>query len=177
MSAAKVLAVARARLAPVQGALVLSIMPPPVQGIGNAGGFKMMVQDRGGSGSKALERAAQALTAAANKDPAIAGVFTLFNTRTPSVYADIDRERAEKLSLDPSTVFSALQLYLGSKYINDFNYLGRTYEVIAEADAQFRRDQCGYRAAAAAQRDRRHGAAGQRGAVREHHRAIPGAAL
>jgi multidrug efflux pump subunit AcrB len=115
-------------------------MPPPVQGIGNAGGFKMMVQDRNGAGSQALEAAAQTLVAAANKDPAIAGAFTLFNTRTPSVYADIDRERAEKLSLDPATVFSALQLYLGSSYINDFNYLGRTYEVIAEADAPFRRN-------------------------------------
>jgi hydrophobe/amphiphile efflux-1 (HAE1) family protein len=139
LSAGTILASLRARLAPIQGAMVLSIMPPPVQGIGNAGGFKMMVQDRGGAGSQALERAAQMLTAAANKDPAIAGAFTLFNTRTPSVYADIDRERAEKLGLDPATVFSAMQLYLGSTYINDFNYLGRTYEVIAEADAPFRR--------------------------------------
>jgi HAE1 family hydrophobic/amphiphilic exporter-1 len=139
LSAGKILNALRARLASVQGALVLSIMPPPVQGIGNAGGFKMMVQDRGGAGSQALEKAAQAVVAAANQDPAIGGAFTLFNTRTPSVYADIDRERAEKLSLDPATVFSALQLYLGSTYINDFNYLGRTYEVIAEADAPFRR--------------------------------------
>jgi HAE1 family hydrophobic/amphiphilic exporter-1 len=139
LSAGRILNDLRARLSTVQGALVLSIMPPPVQGIGNAGGFKMMVQDRAGAGSAKLEQAAQALTAAANQDPAIAGAFTLFNTRTPSVYADIDRERAEKLSLDPATVFSALQLYLGSTYINDFNYLGRTYEVIAEADAPFRR--------------------------------------
>jgi HAE1 family hydrophobic/amphiphilic exporter-1 len=140
LSAGKILSALRMRLSTVQGALVLSIMPPPVQGIGNAGGFKMMVQDRNGAGSQALEAAAQTLVAAANKDPAIAGAFTLFNTRTPSVYADIDRERAEKLSLDPATVFSALQLYLGSSYINDFNYLGRTYEVIAEADAPFRRN-------------------------------------
>jgi len=139
LSADKILNSLRMRLSTVQGALVLSIMPPPVQGIGNAGGFKMMVQDRNGAGSQALEAAAQTLVAAANKDPAIAGAFTLFNTRTPSVYADIDRERAEKLSLDPATVFSALQLYLGSSYINDFNYLGRTYQVIAEADAPFRR--------------------------------------
>jgi HAE1 family hydrophobic/amphiphilic exporter-1 len=139
LTAQRILGELRARLSVVQGALVLSIMPPPVQGIGNAGGFKMMVQDRGGAGSRALEQAAQMLSAAANQDPAIAGAFTLFNTRTPSVYADIDRERAEKLSVDPATVFSALQLYLGSTYINDFNYLGRTYEVIAQADAPFRR--------------------------------------
>ena len=139
LSAERILGELRARLSVVRGAMVLSIMPPPVQGIGNAGGFKMMVQDRTGAGSKALEAAAQALVAAANKDPAIGGAFTLFGTRTPSVYADIDRVRAEKLGLDPATVFSALQLYMGSTYINDFNFLGRTFEVVAQADAPFRR--------------------------------------
>ncbi len=138
LSAQRILGELRQRLGAVQGALVLSIMPPPVQGIGSAGGFKMMVQDRSGAGSQALEAAAQSLVAAANQDPAIGGAFTLFSTRTPSIYADIDRERAEKLGLDPTAVFSALQLYLGSTYINDFNYLGRTYEVIAQADAPFR---------------------------------------
>ncbi len=73
--------------------------------------------------------------AAANRSPEFAGVFTLFSTRTPSVFADIDRERAEKLGLTPAAVFDALQVYLGSTYINDFNYLGRTYEVVAQADA------------------------------------------
>ena len=139
LTAEHILGELRARLSVVRGAFVLSIMPPPVQGIGNAGGFKMMVQDRTGAGSKALEAAAQALVAAANKDPAIGGAFTLFGTRTPSVYADIDRVRAEKLGLDPATVFSALQLYMGSTYINDFNFLGRTFEVVAQADAPFRR--------------------------------------
>ncbi len=139
LSAQHILGELRRRLSVVQGAVVLSIMPPPVQGIGNAGGFKMMVQDRSGVGSQALEAAAQKLVAAANKDPAIGGAFTLFSTHTPSVYADIDRERAEKLGLDPATVFSALQLYMGSTYINDFNYLGRTFEVVAQADGPYRR--------------------------------------
>jgi multidrug efflux pump subunit AcrB len=119
---------------------VLTIPPPPVQGIGNAGGFKMMLQDRGGLGSEALSKAAQTLVAAANKDPSFAGVFTLFGTRSPSVYADIDREKAEKVGLTPTDVFNTLQLYLGSQYVNDFNYLGRTYEVIAQADGNFRQD-------------------------------------
>ena len=139
LSAEHILADLRRRLSVVQGALVLSIMPPPVQGIGSAGGFKMMVQDRAGLGSQALEAAAQKLVGAANHDPAIAGAFTLFSTRTPSVYADIDRERAERLQLDPATVFSALQLYMGSTYINDFNYLGRTFQVVAQADGPYRR--------------------------------------
>ena len=138
LTAPKILASLRARTAGIQSAVVFSIAPPPVQGIGNAGGFKMMIEDRGNVGSQALEKAALAVTAAANQDPALAGVFTLFNTRTPSVYADIDRERAEKLGVTPHDVFSTMQTYLGSTYINDFNYLGRTYEVIAQADGAYR---------------------------------------
>ncbi len=130
----------RRRLSAIQGAFVLAIAPPPVQGIGSAGGFKMMVQDRAGHGADALAAAANALTAAANQQPEFAGVFTLFNTRTPSVFTDIDRERAEKVGLTPADVFDTLQVYLGSAYINDFNYLGRTYEVVAQADGQYRRN-------------------------------------
>ncbi len=130
----------RRRLSAIQGAFVLAIAPPPVQGIGSAGGFKMMIQDRAGHGADALAAAANALVAAANKQPEFAGVFTLFNTRTPSVFTDIDREKAEKLGLTPADVFDTLQDYLGSAYINDFNYLGRTYEVIAQADGQYRRN-------------------------------------
>jgi hydrophobe/amphiphile efflux-1 (HAE1) family protein len=140
LTAATVLADLRRRLSVIQDAYVLTIPPPPVQGIGNAGGFKMMLQDRAGLGSDALAQAAQKLVAAANKDPSFAGVFTLFGTRAPSIYADIDREKAEKVGLTPTDVFSTLQVYLGSQYVNDFNYLGRTYQVIAQADGGFRQD-------------------------------------
>jgi hydrophobe/amphiphile efflux-1 (HAE1) family protein len=140
LTATSVLADLRKRLSVIQEAYVLTIPPPPVQGIGNAGGFKMMLQDRAGLGSEALSKAAQALVAAANKDPTFAGVFTLFGTRSPSVYADIDREKAEKVGLTPTDVFNTLQVYLGSQYVNDFNYLGRTYQVIAQADGSFRQD-------------------------------------
>jgi hydrophobe/amphiphile efflux-1 (HAE1) family protein len=140
VTAATVLADLRKRLSVIQDAYVLTIPPPPVQGIGNAGGFKMMLQDRAGLGSEVLARAAQTLVAAANRDPDFAGVFTLFSTRSPSIYTDIDREKAEKVGLTPTDVFSTLQVYLGSQYVNDFNYLGRTYEVIAQADGSFRRD-------------------------------------
>jgi multidrug efflux pump subunit AcrB len=120
---------------------VLTIPPPPVQGIGNSGGFKMMLEDRAGLGTQALVSATNALVAAANKDPSFAGVFTLLNAGSPSVYADIDRLKAEKVGLTPTDVFDTLQVYLGSQYVNDFNFLGRTYEVIAQADSRFRRDQ------------------------------------
>ncbi len=130
----------RKRLSVIQDAYVLTIPPPPVQGLGTAGGFKLMLQDRAGLGSDALARAAQTLVAAANKEPSFAGVFTLFGTRAPSIYTDIDREKAEKVGLTPTDVFSTLQVYLGSQYVNDFNYLGRTYQVITQADGSFRRD-------------------------------------
>ena len=140
VTANTVLADLTARLSVIQDARVLTIPPPPVQGIGSAGGFKMMLEDRAGLGSEALVRAANDLAAAANKDPHFAGVFTLFNSGAPSVYADVDRVKAEKVGLTPTDVFSTLQVYLGSQYVNDFNLLGRTYEVVVQADGDFRRN-------------------------------------
>jgi hydrophobe/amphiphile efflux-1 (HAE1) family protein len=141
ITANSVLADLRKRLSVIQDAYVLTIPPPPVQGIGNSGGFKMMLEDRAGLGTQALVDATNALVGAANRDPSFAGVFTLLNAGSPSVYADIDRLKAEKVGLTPTDVFNTLQVYLGSQYVNDFNFLGRTYEVIAQADGRFRRDQ------------------------------------
>lgn len=138
VTAETVLADLRKRLSAIKGAYVLTIPPPPVQGLGNSGGFKMMIEDRAGLGPQALVKAAKDLVAAANKDPAFAGAFTLFNAGAPSIYADIDRLKAEKVGLTPTDVFTTLQVYLGSQYVNDFNYLGRTFEVIAQADGAFR---------------------------------------
>src|SRR4030088_2773108 len=95
VNAATMLAAVRKRLAGVNDAFVLVINPPPVQGLGAAGGFKMMVEDRNNLGPQALARATDALVAAANKDPALAGIFTLYNAGSPSLYADIDRLKAE----------------------------------------------------------------------------------
>ena len=138
VTAASMLAKLRQSLSVIKEAHVLVIQPPPVQGLGSAGGFKMLLEDREGLGSEALVHAANALISAANKDPVFAGVFTLFNAGAPSVYADIDRLKAEKVGLTPTDVFSTLQVYLGSQYVNDFNYLGRTYQVIVQADGRFR---------------------------------------
>jgi hydrophobe/amphiphile efflux-1 (HAE1) family protein len=139
VTANTVLADLRTRLSVIKDAYVLTIPPPPVQGLGSAGGFKIMLEDRAGLGSDALVKAAHELVAAANKDPTFAGVFTLFNTGSPSVYADIDRLKAEKVGLTPTDVFSTLQVYLGGQYVNDFNYLGRSYQVRVQADGDFRR--------------------------------------
>jgi hydrophobe/amphiphile efflux-1 (HAE1) family protein len=140
LSADHILSDLRKRLAEVQDAFIITISPPPVRGIGTAGGFKMMVQDKRGRGLPALEAATQDIVTAANQTPGFVGVFSLFNTRTPKVYADIDRVRAEMLEVPANRVFETLQVYLGSAYVNDFNYLGRTYRVTAQADAPFRAD-------------------------------------
>ena len=129
----------RKRLSVIKDAHVLTIPPPPVQGLGSAGGFKLMLEDRAGLGSDALRQGSKGSRRAANKDPTFAGVFTLFNAGSPSVYADIDRLKAEKVGLTPTDVFSTLQVYLGSQYVNDFNYLGRAYQVMVQADGEFRR--------------------------------------
>jgi HAE1 family hydrophobic/amphiphilic exporter-1 len=138
LSSPAILAALRQRLSVIQDAFVIVLAPPPVSGIGNSGGFKMMLQDQQDLGPTALADAAQDLAAAANATPGLAGVFTQFSAGTPSIYADIDRVKAEKLGVSPDKVFEALQVYLGSAYINDFNYLGRTYEVVAQADGRFR---------------------------------------
>ncbi len=117
---------------------IITIVPPPVRGIGNGGGFKMMIQDRKNNGLEALSKATQELAMAANQDPALTNVFSVFNTATPQLFLDIDRVKAEKLGVPITEVFRALEIYLGSAYVNDFNYLGRTYRVTAQADAPYR---------------------------------------
>jgi HAE1 family hydrophobic/amphiphilic exporter-1 len=138
LSADRILADLRKRLGALEEAFIIVIPPPPVRGIGTAGGFKMMVQDKRGRGLQALEAATQDLVRAANQTPGLVGVFSLFNTRTPKLYADIDRVKAEMLGVPADNVFNALEVYLGSVYVNDFNYLGRTYQVTAQAQGQFR---------------------------------------
>jgi hydrophobe/amphiphile efflux-1 (HAE1) family protein len=138
-TAAEMLVKMREKFADYKKAYLIVINPPAVQGLGAAGGFKMMIQDREGLGPQALAKATNDLVAAANKDKTFAGVFTLFNAGAPSLYADIDRLKAEKVGLTPTDVFSTIQLYLGSQYVNDFNYLGRTYPVFAQGDAEFRK--------------------------------------
>ena len=124
----------------IQEAAVLVILPPPVAGIGNAGGFRMMVEDRSGRGSQALQEAVGAMMAKAAQTKGVAQVFSLFDTRTPQLYLEIDRTKAQLLGVRTPEVFSALQMYLGSSYVNDFNLFGRTFRVIAQAQSDYRAD-------------------------------------
>jgi hydrophobe/amphiphile efflux-1 (HAE1) family protein len=128
------------RYAAIQDGLIVVIQPPPVSGIGTAGGFRMMVEDRGGRGSQALQSAVVAMTGRAAQTPGLMQVFSLFDTSTPQLYLDIDRTKAQLLGINVVDVFSALQVYLGSAYVNDFNLLGRTFRVMAQADADYRND-------------------------------------
>ena len=128
------------RLGEIQEALVLVIAPPPVQGIGNAGGVRMMVEDRAGHGPQALQAAVDALVERARQTPGLMQVFTLFETSTPQVYLEIDRTKAQMLGVSAPDVFAALQIYIGSSYVNDFNLFGRTFRVTAQADAPYRID-------------------------------------
>ena len=130
----------RAALADMDEAFVFVIPPPVIQGVGNGGGYRMIVQDRSGAGYQSLEQAAQQLIGQAHQEKGLANVFTLFNTATPRVYADVDRAKADMLGVPAARVFEALQVYLGSVYVNDFNLLGRTFRVTAQADAPYRDD-------------------------------------
>lgn len=120
---------------------VFMVAPPTVSGLGSGSGFVMMVQDRSGAGYAALEGAGGAMMgAAAQQGDFVSQVYTTFNTGTPRVQADIDRDRAQLLGVQPGQVYDALGTYIGSTYVNDFNMLGRTYRVTAQAEPRSRDD-------------------------------------
>jgi HAE1 family hydrophobic/amphiphilic exporter-1 len=129
-------------LAAIPGAAIRILPPPPVRGIGTQGGVKMIVENRSGAAEyRQLEQVAQQLVEAFSKDASISGSYETFNTNTPRIYAEIDRVKAEYLGVSDASVFDTLQTFLGSTYIDDFNYLNHTYEVYAQADAPFRQDE------------------------------------
>ena len=134
----RILGELRGSFAAYQDAFILVVPPPPVNGVGNAGGFKGYVQDRAGIGYEALEAQAWALANNANAADAATSAFTIFNTRTPQLFTDIDRVKAEQLGVSIEDVFATLEVYLGSAYVNDFNAFGRTFRVTAQAEAEFR---------------------------------------
>jgi multidrug efflux pump len=126
------------KYAGVKDAFIAIFPPPPVQGLGTIGGFKLQVEDRTDTGYEALNTAMQAVVAKARQAPELAGIFTSYEINVPQLYADLDRTKARQLGVDVQDVFAAMQIYLGSLYVNDFNKFGRTYEIIAQADKEFR---------------------------------------
>jgi multidrug efflux pump len=126
------------RLGAIQDAFIMVFPPPPVNGLGTIGGFKLMVEDRGNVGFDKLYAAVKALQMKAWQDPRLAGVFSGFQINVPQLYADVDRAKAKQLGVPLATIYQTLQINLGSLYVNDFNQFGRTYQVRVQADAPFR---------------------------------------
>ncbi|KQV83791.1 efflux RND transporter permease subunit [Rhizobium sp. Root1220] len=122
----------------IQDAFIAMFPPPPVNGLGTTGGFKMQLEDRAGLGYQALDEANKAMIAKAYQTPELTGIFSSYQINVPQLYADLDREKAEQLGVPVTNVFETLQIYLGSLYVNDFNAFGRTYSVRVQADAKFR---------------------------------------
>jgi multidrug efflux pump len=134
-----ILARLRARLTgEIPEAQVLVFGPPAVRGLGNAGGFKLMVKSTGDVNYDALQAQADNLAAKGNQQPGLVGLFNGFRARTPQLYVDVDRKKVKTMGVALNDVFDALQAYLGSYYVNDFNRFGRTWQVNIQADAGFR---------------------------------------
>jgi hydrophobe/amphiphile efflux-1 (HAE1) family protein len=140
LTAAKITSDLRRRLSVIEGAFIIVIPPPSIPGIGTGGGFTMRIQDRQGRGSQLLASATDELVAAARRAPGLTSVFSPYTANTPQVFVDIDRIKAQKLGVPIQNVTDAVETYFGSTYVNDFNILGRTYHVTAQADLPFRKE-------------------------------------
>ncbi len=140
LTANHIIADLRKRVQQVQGAFILVLPPPPIRGIGTAGGFAMRVEDRGGRGTSILEKATKDLALAANHTPGLTSVYSPFYADVPELFVDVDRTKAQMLKVPVGNIFEALEVYLGSSYVNDFNLLSRTFRVTAQADAPYRID-------------------------------------
>ncbi|QFU06371.1 Efflux pump membrane transporter BepE (plasmid) [Pseudoalteromonas sp. THAF3] len=138
MSAHAIAAQLNQRFAAIDEAYVAVFPPPPIQGLGTTGGFKLQLEDRANKGFEALFSALQKVIAEARQQPELTGLYSSFRIQVPQMNIDIDREQALLQGIPLNEVFDALQVYLGSLYVNDFNVFGRTYQVTAQADADYR---------------------------------------
>ena len=138
MSAAAIAGELNKRFASIQDAFIAVFPAPPVIGLGTLGGFKLQVEDRGDLGEAALFQAVNAAVTKAYQTPALAGVFSSYQINVPQLNVNVDRNKVKQQNVKLSDVFNTMQVYLGSLYVNDFNKFGRTYQVVAQADAPFR---------------------------------------
>jgi multidrug efflux pump len=138
LSAGAIAGALNQKFAGIQDAYIAVFPPPPVIGLGMLGGFKLNVQDRQNRGAEALYAAVQDALGKAWKDPSLAGVFSSYQINVPQLDVDVDRLKAKRQGVKLTDVFQTLQVNLGSLYVNDFNRFGRTYRVVAQADAPFR---------------------------------------
>jgi multidrug efflux pump len=133
-------AVLRQRLAEeIEEAVVEVFGAPPIEGLGTAGGFKLVIEDRSDLGTLQLQQAADQLAQRASEQPEFRGIAAPFQANTPWLYLDIDRAQAKSLGVPTSEIFNTLQVFLGSYYVNDFNRFGRTWQVNVQADPEYRK--------------------------------------
>jgi hydrophobic/amphiphilic exporter-1 (mainly G- bacteria), HAE1 family len=138
LSQERILANLRQELGALQQAEFAVLVPPPISGLGQSGGFQMMVEDRQSVGLAVLEESSLELIRAARAQSSLRGVATTFNARSPQLFLDIDRTKAESLNVPLGNVFNTLQAYLGSAYVNLFNKFNQTYQVYVQAAADYR---------------------------------------
>ncbi|MFL4453818.1 multidrug efflux RND transporter permease subunit SdeB [Serratia marcescens] len=137
-TAAQINAEINARISQIQEGFAFSIMPPPILGIGQGSGYSLYVQDRAGLGYGALQTAINTMSGAIMQTPGMGFPISSYQANVPQLDAKIDRDKAKAQGVPLNALFSTLQTYLGSSYINDFNRYGRTWKVMAQADGQFR---------------------------------------
>jgi len=140
LSADAIAARLNAQFAGIQDAYIAIFPPPPVNGLGTIGGFRMQIEDRGDLGFEEMFKQTQNIIAASQKTPELAHLFTSYQVSVPQFDADVDREKAKSEGIDLGDVFQTMQAYLGSLYVNDFNRFGRTYQVNVSAEPSFRHE-------------------------------------
>ena len=140
MSAGAIAMAMNMQFSQIQDAFIAIFPPPPVQGLGTIGGFKLQIEDRANLGADELYKQLQNVIAKASKRPELAGVFSGFQVNVPQIDLDVDREKAKAAGVPLQNIYDTLQMYLGSLYVNDFNRFGRTYQVNAQAEPGFRLD-------------------------------------
>lgn len=128
----------QAEFSKIKDASIFIFPPPPVQGLGTIGGFKLQIEDKTDLGYEAVDSVLKQIVAKANHTPQLLGVFSSYKNNSPELFVNLDRTKTRQLGVDVQDVFTTLQVYLGSLYVNDFNKFGRTYQVIVQADNQFR---------------------------------------
>ena len=138
LSAGAIAGTLNQRFGAIQDAFIAIFPPPPVQGLGTIGGFRLQVEDRGSLGFEELYRQTQNLVAKGNATPGLHGLFSSFQINVPQIKANVDREKAKSQGVALQDLFETMQIYLGSLYANDFNRFGRTYQVNVQAEPRFR---------------------------------------
>src|SRR5207253_249852 len=138
MSGPAIAAALNQQFASIQDAFILAVPPPPVMGLGTIGGFKLFIEDRADLGYDGLFQTTQGLIGKGYQTPGLGGLFSTFTVNVPQLDAEIDRTKAKIQGVPLQNLFETMQIYLGSLYVNDFNRFGRTFQVVAQADAQFR---------------------------------------